>query len=298
MRLRTPAKITVNLRVLGRRKDGFHDVQGVLVPVSLYDTLEIERIADKGLWLEVDSPEDLGAREDNLVWRAVRAFEAAAEIRVDAAIRLTKRIPSGAWLGGGSGNAAATLVACNRLWGEPLAAAELQREAAALGSDVPFFLHPRPARIAGRGERLRELPDFPRLALLVVKPDFAIATGEAYRLLAEARRGRESGAPDPAEPLPALTTMDAVVAALHNDFEPVLFARHPELAEIKALLIAAGAKGALLSGTGSALFGLFDPASARASAFAELSRAGLARAGRWKVLACESLSGHAYEPEA
>jgi 4-diphosphocytidyl-2-C-methyl-D-erythritol kinase len=308
MRLSTPAKVTVNLNILGRRKDGFHDVRGVLVPVSLYDTLEIERTPDKGLSLEVDSPEDLGARENNLVWRAVRAFEAAAGIRVGVAIRLTKRIPTGAGLGGGSGNAAATLVVCNRLWGQPLGAPALHREAAALGSDVPFFLEPGPALIEGRGERLRRLTGFPRLVLLVVKPDFALATGEAYRLLAEARQGR---APAPSsQSLPALTTLSGVLAALHNDFEPVQFAQHPELAEIKARLSAAGAQGALLSGTGSALFGIFATAAARDAAAAELAgaaeiagaaqQAGVApaRTGRWTVLACESLSGHAYESEA
>jgi len=293
MRLCTPAKVTILLRVVRPRKDGFHDVQGVLVPVSLYDTVEIERLPDKGLSLEVDSPEDLGTRENNLVWLAARAFETATGVPVGATIRLTKRIPSGAGLGGGSANAAATLVACNRLWGEPLEPADLQREAAALGSDIPFFLNPRPARIEGRGERLLRLPRFPHLTLLIVKPDFAIATGEAYRLLAEMRQAREPGPAQAAGPIPALTTMDEVVAALHNDFEPVLFARHAELAEIKARLIAAGALGALLSGTGSALFGIFATAAARAPAAAEL-----ARTGRWRVFPCESLSGHAYESEA
>lgn len=289
MKLRTPAKVTLVLRVLGPRKDGYHDVQIALAPVSLYDTLEIKRIPDKGLSLEVDSPESLGPEQENLVWRAARAFEAAAGVEMGVAFRLTKRIPSGAGLGGGSGNAAAALIACNRLWGEPLDAARLSAAAAGLGSDVPFFLAARPAWAEGRGERLRALPGFPRLMLLAVKPRFSIPTGSAYQALAASRRHRP--ALPPGNP-PPLNTVDEVVAALHNDFEPTLCSRYPELTEIKTRLLAEGAAGALLSGTGSALFGVFAADVARNRAAERL-----AREGRWAVMPCETLAGHRYETE-
>jgi 4-diphosphocytidyl-2-C-methyl-D-erythritol kinase len=290
LRLRTPAKVTLVLRVLGPRKDGYHDVQIALAAVSLYDTIEIQRIPDKGLSLEVDSAESLGPEPDNLVWRAAREFEAAAGIELGVALRLTKRIPSGAGLGGGSGNAAATLIACNRLWGEPLGVERLAAAAARLGSDVPFFLAARPAWAEGRGERLRALPDFPRLVLLAVKPAFSIPTGPAYRALAASRQGRS---PVPHGDPPPLNTVDEVVAALHNDFEPTLCSRYPELTEIKARLVAEGALGALLSGTGSALFGVFAAEAARNRAAERL-----AREDRWAVMPCETLAGHRYESES
>jgi len=295
MRLRSPAKVTLVLRVLSLRKDGYHDVQIALAPVSLYDTLEITRIPDKGLSLEVDSPEDLGPPEQNLVWRAAREFEAAAGIEVGVAMHLIKRIPSGAGLGGGSGNAAATLIACNRLWGEPLGAERLHEAAARLGSDVPFFLEARPAWAEGRGERLRALPDLPRLHLLAVKPRFSIATGSSYRALAESRGALPvpPGAPSPPSLKPLLKTVDEVVAALHNDFEPLLCARYPELAGIKTRLLAEGALGALLSGTGSALFGVFAGDAARDRAAGRL-----ARETEWAVMPCETLAGHRYESES
>ena len=290
MRLRTPAKVSLSLQVLGKRKDGYHDVRLVLVPVSLYDTVCFQGTPGVSLALAVDSVEDLGPIEENLIWRAAQRFEQAARVALQARIRLVKHIPSGAGLGGGSGNAAGTLVALNALHGGPLSREALLAEAAALGSDVPFFIAPHPALCEGRGDRLTPLAGLPRLILLVVKPSIAMETARAYRMLAAAR---EAGAPPAPAPLPPLTTVDAVVAALHNDFEPVLFARHAELAEARARLLAEGALGAVLTGTGSAVFGVFRDQSARDRAAVRLGRV-----GRWTVLPCESLGGHSYDFES
>lgn len=290
MRLRTPAKVSVTLQVLARRKDGYHSVRLVLFPVSLYDTLRLQSAPGIPLSLEVDSAEDLGPVEKNLVWRAARNFERAAGVALQAKFHLTKRIPSGSGLGGGSGNAAGTLVALNALHGHPLSPQALLAEAATLGSDVPFFIAARPALCEGRGEVLTPLERLPRLVLLVVKPGLSIETAGAYRALAEARAGRPAPAP---APLADLTTVDAVAAALHNDFEPVLCARHPELAEIRARLLAEGALGAVLTGSGAAVFGVFRERPQRDRAAERLDRE-----GRWTILPCETLVDHSYDFES
>jgi 4-diphosphocytidyl-2-C-methyl-D-erythritol kinase len=287
-RLRTPAKVSLTLRVLARRKDGYHGVHLVLVPVSLYDTLAFQSSPGNPLSLEVDSPESLGPLEDNLVWKAAKAFEREAHLSLNAKIRLIKRIPSGAGVGGGSGDAAGTLVALNRLYGNPLSHDALLAAAEQLGSDVPFFIDACPALCEGRGERLTPLTALPRVPLLVVKPGFGIGTADAYGALAVARAGRLM--PDP-PPVPDLTSVDAIASALHNDFEIVLFERYPELATIRQALLTAGAAGAVLSGSGSAVCGLFRDAAARNRALQHVS----STERRWFVLPCETLPGHDYE---
>lgn len=290
MRLRTPAKVSLSLQVLKQRKDGYHDVRLVLVPVSLYDTVWFQGTPGVSFSLVVDSAEDLGPVEENLIWRAAQRFEQAARVALQARIRLIKRIPAGAGLGGGSGNAAGTLVALNALHGGPLSREALLAEAAALGSDVPFFIAAHPALCEGRGDRLTALAGLPRLILLVVKPSLSLETAGAYRTLADARA---AGPPPVPSPLPALTTVDAVVAALHNDFEPVLFARHAELAEVRGRLLAEGAVGAVLTGSGSAVFGVFRDEAGRDRAAARLGQA-----GSWTILPCETLGGHSYDFES
>jgi 4-diphosphocytidyl-2-C-methyl-D-erythritol kinase len=280
LQYRTPAKLTLVLKVLGRRADGFHDVKLALVPVSIYDFI-IFLPGETNVRLEVFGPEDLGPPENNLVYRAAMAYQEAAGVPVRGILRLIKHIPSGAGLGGGSGNAAATLVALDRLHGHRLGAVRLREIALGLGSDVPFFLEPRPQWAEGRGERLTPLPDLPRLHLIVVKPAFPISTAEAYGQVRP--RERRAGVPE-------LTTPGQVLRAMENDFEAALFPRYPELARIKTRLLEAGALGALLSGTGSALFGVFADAAQRDAAALRLR----GQPG-WAVHPCESLASHDYE---
>jgi len=280
LRLATPAKFTPLLRVLRRRGDGFHEVVIVLAPISLCDTLTFRFGGAPIFDLTCEGGAELGPPEDNLVLRAARTFAAAVERPLGARIRLEKRIPAGAGLGGGSGNAAATLLALNAAHGYPLGPAALARLAATLGSDVPFFLNPVPTVARGRGELLEPLPVFPRLPLLVVRPPFAVSTAAAYGWVR----------PDPTErPLPLLSTPAEVVAALENAFEAAVFPRHPVLAEIREALRAAGAAGAVLSGTGSAMVGIFADAEAR-------ERAVHALAGQeaWALFPCETLPSFTY----
>jgi 4-diphosphocytidyl-2-C-methyl-D-erythritol kinase len=281
---RTPAKITIHLRVLSKRNDGYHDVRVALAPVGLYDTIAWQPGGEQ-LFLEVSSAEALGPVEQNLVFRGALAFQVASGLSVHGRLRLEKRVPSGAGLGGGSANAAGTLVVLNRLYGEPLSEHRLWELAQQLGSDVAFFLRPCPQWAEGRGERLTPIASFPRLHVLVIKPPFGISTAQAY----------SKTVPRPESyPLPPLRSLQEVLTALANDFELALFPEYPALSEIKERLLAAGARGALLSGSGSAVFGLFTDAAARDQAMAELAQESSRRGIAWMVLPCDTLERHDY----
>jgi 4-diphosphocytidyl-2-C-methyl-D-erythritol kinase len=287
-RVDSPAKVTLHLRILRRRSDGYHEVRIALAPVALYDRLHLALGGAAGLSLAVASPEPLGPVQDNLVLRAARAFEAALGEPIVAALRLEKGIPAGAGLGGGSGDAAATLVALNRWHGMRVGPARLEALAAGLGSDVPFFLEPRPAWAEGRGERLQWLESLPPLELLVIKPPLAIATGAAYGLC----RPEAEGGPAPATE-PDFRTLPGVLAGLFNAFEPALLPRHPVLGALKAALDEAGALGTLLSGSGSAVYGVFGAAAARDAAATRLAER--ARTEGWRLLPCRTLAVHRYD---
>lgn len=280
LRLKTPAKITTFLQVLGMRSDGFHEVRIALAPVSLFDRLTLGPRDSPGISLRVESPDPLGVVEDNLVYRAALAFQKKLGRPLAVDFELRKMIPSGAGLGGGSANAAGALLALNAFHQNPLTRENLLEIGLALGSDVPFFLQPRPALAGGRGEALEPLRGFPSFSVLVVKPPFAIATGWAYGQVKS-----NAGRPGP----PALDSLEAVVAGLRNDFEPVLFAHHPELGRIKDALLAHHAAGALLSGSGSAVFGVYATKKRRDDALAAL-----AGEGSWQLLPCEVLAEHRY----
>jgi 4-diphosphocytidyl-2-C-methyl-D-erythritol kinase len=296
-RVASPAKVTLHLRILRRRSDGYHEIRIALAPVALYDRLTFALGGSAGLALALeppegagpaDAPEALGPPEDNLVLRAARAFQAALGEPVGGAIRLAKRIPAGAGLGGGSGNAAATLVALNRWHGMRVGPDRLHALATGLGADVPFFLEPRPAWAEGIGERLTPLGPLPALELLVVKPPLAIATGAAYA----ACWPEAAGGPAPAHE-PDWSSVAGVVAGLFNAFEAVLLPRHPVLGAVRAALREAGALGVSLSGSGSALFGVFADAAARDAATARLTDR--AHAEGWRLFPCRTLAAHRYD---
>src|SRR5690348_13866262 len=182
---RSPCKVNLLLNILGRRADGFHELETVLHPVRVYDHLTLAR---GGHRIELScSNVNLPADGQNLVHRAATAFLTAAKINEGVKIHLEKKIPLAAGLGGGSGNAAATLLALNELFNRPLKSAKLNELAAALGSDVPFFLQDKPALATGRGENIETLDFFPALrdkAFLLIHPGFGVSTAWAYQMLA------------------------------------------------------------------------------------------------------------------
>ena len=166
---KSPCKVNLLLNILGRRADGFHELETVMQPVNLFDELIFER-GGKGIQLTC-SENNLPADSKNLVHRAAAVFLSAAQISAGVKIHLEKKIPLAAGLGGGSGNAATTLLALNELFGRPLAAEKLFEIAAALGSDIPFFLQNKPALATGRGEKIQPIEPFPALARQGVPPD-------------------------------------------------------------------------------------------------------------------------------
>jgi len=267
----SPCKVNLLLNILGRRPDGFHDLETLFHPVPLCDELTFELAGESGIHFTCDHPE-LPTDRSNLVVRAAEQFlveaqQAGQGIR----IHLTKRIPLAAGLGGGSSNAAQTLVGLNELLGQPLTLASLDRIAATLGSDVNFFLQDQPARATGRGERVEPLAPFDALrgrGMILYHPGFGISTAWAYRELAqhpEALNGR-LGRVDALER--ALRSGDLAEAGqcFYNSLEAPALHKYPILDLYQRFLRENGAWAALMSGSGSTTFALFpDEATARAA---------------------------------
>lgn len=263
-------KINLVLNVLGKRPDGFHELETVMQPVPVEDTLSFQLRPAAGVALTCNNPA-LPLDASNLVVRAAEAFLQAAKLERGLKIHLEKRIPIAAGLGGGSGNAAATLLALNELFGQPLDQAHLHGLAAALGSDVPFFLQDRPAWATGRGERVVPVEPFDCLRpvrALLVHPGFGVSTRWAYQALArfpsawQGQRGR-------AETLISLLRqgeLTSAARALYNSLEAPVLKKYPILHLFQEFLREEGALAALMSGSGSTTFALFaDQASAESS---------------------------------
>ena len=279
MEIQTPAKVNTQLHILKRRNDGYHEVYTHLVAVSLFDTIRLWPNAGKGISLTVEG-HPCGPENKNLILKAAHAFERHSGVAIHMNFHLSKMIPLGAGLGGGSGNAAGVLQALNHYYHFPLKTAELKQMAAILGADVPFFIDPRPSEAHGRGEELAHLPEYPSFFLVIVKPPFAISTAEAYR------RCQPAPMPLPVKPI---KTFPQLAASLYNQFEITLLAIFPELFVLKEKLMACGAVAALVSGSGSAVFGLFCEETAQRQAYQQLLEAKLG-----EVYCCHSLESHPY----
>ncbi len=271
IRVLAPAKINLWLRVLGKRPDGYHDLESLVWRISLSDRLTLADSSDGRIGLECDDPL-LPGGTDNLAWRAADLMRrAVGRTNRGVGIWLEKRIPSGAGLGGGSSDAAAVLLGLCRMWDIPPGRDLLLPIAEQLGADVPLFLYPTPAVMTGRGEVVR--PVHPRIDafLVVAYPGVSVSTAWAYgnfRLtkttdkyslstLYEAEGGR----------LPPWRWPDFLV----NDLEECVMERFPVVRECKEALVRLGARASLMSGSGSAVFGLFDDRTLASVAAAALS---------------------------
>ncbi|MGD9895765.1 MAG: 4-(cytidine 5'-diphospho)-2-C-methyl-D-erythritol kinase [Candidatus Methylacidiphilaceae bacterium] len=240
-----PAKINLDLRILGRRSDGFHELTTRMAPVSLGDRLRVTAGPGQEFSFHCEDPR-VPSGEENLVCRAARLFADSFGVPCGLTISLEKRLPAGAGLGGGSSDAAATLLALRSLLGYPASRDALQPLAASLGSDVPFFLVRKPARCYGRGEIVSPEPwSGPRHGLLLF-PGFPVPTPWAYQAYARRPRpGKEQGIP-PWGPV-------------RNDLEPAVFEKYLWIASAQTWLQKeAGAHLALMSGSGSSIFGLWE----------------------------------------
>lgn len=249
---RAPAKINLGLQVLRSREDGYHEIRSLMLPIAWYDRLIVR--SGSGLALTCSDP-SLPTGPENLCWRAARALADTLERTADVEIRLKKRIPAGAGLGGGSSDAAAVLRACADLWEVSHADRILPRVAAEVGSDVPFFLNPRLSLIEGRGERITPIEEGLQGAYywVVVVPGERVATAEAYRWVTPRAEGR-------------IDPVDFVRSAglsrwehqLVNDFEDPVAERLPVLGRIRARLREEGAGFVSLTGSGSGMYGGFE----------------------------------------
>jgi 4-diphosphocytidyl-2-C-methyl-D-erythritol kinase len=265
VKLHAPAKINLGLRILAREESGFHQLETVFCALDLHDVLELTP-GGEGLRLIVHGP-DLGPPEQNLVIRAATQFYQAVGLEPALELRLRKHIPPGSGLGGGSSDAAATLHGLNAMHGSPMREAGLLEMAISLGSDVPFFLAGSSLALAwGRGERLLALPPLEPAPVLLAVPPFAVSTIDAYAALAAQRLTAPAPRASAVQRMDELSSWDGIARRAQNDFEPVLFAQHPILAEVRDAMRAAGARMALLTGSGSCVFGVFRDAAARAAA--------------------------------
>jgi 4-diphosphocytidyl-2-C-methyl-D-erythritol kinase len=257
-RVRALAKINLDLRVLGQRADGYHELRTIFQTVSLADTLDIAFTRGPRTSIEVADSAEI---PDNLVVRAARLAMDAMRITGGVSMRLVKRIPMGAGLGGGSSDAAAVLLSLPVLAGRELSVETLCSLGQQLGSDVPFFLLGGTAAAIGRGTEVFPLPDTRSRAGLIVAPGVHVSTAEAYRTLSP--RLTSESEENKIFSFQTHTWSVADGAAGVNDFEPVVFERESRLAAFKQRLIRAGASPAMLTGSGSALFGLFRDRPAR-----------------------------------
>ncbi|MCW5983170.1 MAG: 4-(cytidine 5'-diphospho)-2-C-methyl-D-erythritol kinase [Bryobacteraceae bacterium] len=258
-RVKALAKINLSLKVLGKRLDGFHELRTIFQTISLGDEIELEYCRSSSTGIDLSSNLDI---DDNLAVRAAAAVMDASGRSGHIRIALKKRIPVGGGMGGGSSDAAAVLLALPVLAGAALPLDRLAELAAALGSDVPFFLHGGAALGIGRGAELYPLPDAPRFHGLAVFPPVAISTAEAYRGLSrELTADFESFTMSKFQALSwALAsglTAEAWEELSENDFEEWAWSRRPELAAVRRKLARLGAKPVMLSGSGSSLFGIF-----------------------------------------
>ena len=249
------AKLNLTLDVLGKREDGYHDLQSVMQTISIRDDVEID-IGTGKPWKLLCSVEGIPTDETNLAWKAAKVYcETMKKDPNGIEIRFLKRIPSGAGLGGGSADAAAVLRALNRHYGNPLSILALAELGAQVGSDVPFCVVCGTAMVEGRGEKLRTLPDMPDCIFVVGKPEFSVSTPELYKKIDQVAIAKR---PDNRAMENALMEGDLAKVAenLLNVFDPVVTAEHLELNYIKSICNSYGSLNQQMTGSGSAVFAI------------------------------------------
>jgi len=270
LQLRSYAKINWTLDVLFKRNDGYHELRTIYQTVSLHDQLLITETSG-AIEVVCDDPR-VPTDETNLAFKATQSLREAKGTSKGARIEIQKHLPVAAGLGGGSSNAAATLLALVKLWKLQLDERELFRIAASLGSDVPFFLIGGTAIGVGRGEEVYPIEQMQCENLLLVNPGFAVSTRDAYEKLPRLTR-RESASIIPLSLLAAKGISELPLAA-RNDLEAPVLAAYPEIAEVKRRLLSQGARHALMSGSGATVFGVFDNLHAAERCETELREAG------------------------
>jgi len=252
MKIQAPAKLNIRLKVTGRRADGYHELASIMVPVSLFDYLELKMIDQRGITLTCQGLAVLN-NEENLVHQAAQAFFSRTGIKQSLSIKLIKNIPVAAGLGGGSSDAASTLKAMNEMWSNPLTIQDLAELAVSLGADVAFFLHSRPCIARGIGEILEPIGKWPKFWYVIVTPPLSVSTSWVYDNL------KLELTTDKYEDILHVLKKEPLKIAdiLENDLEAVTASHFPVINTIKISLVDTGAEGALMSGSGPSVFGIF-----------------------------------------
>jgi len=279
--VKAPAKVNTVLRVLGRRANGYHDLEMVMVPLTLSDDITLTDIPS-GIEFYLEGEGDSGmCGEKNLAYRAAVVVREAAGITKGVRIDLAKRVPLAAGLGGGSSDAAAVLKGLNRLWNLDWSPERLAELGVKLGADVPFFCFDGPAFVEGIGDRVKPYQSFPNASFLLVNPGFSVSTPWVYKQFdLELTLGDAD-----ATVRPHFQVFSDISSSLHNDMEAVTIKAFPEIARIKDMLIELGAAGAQMSGSGPTVFGVFEEQSCRDKAFVAL------KGKSWRIFAAELWRG-------
>jgi len=276
--INAPSKVNIMLRVLGRRSNGYHNLEMVMVPLTLCDEIRI---------IETDSMEfflsgmtnNVGDDDKNLAYRAAIELKSEFGISKNVRIELNKRIPVAAGLGGGSSDAASVLKGLNLLWNLGLSPDKLAEIGGRLGSDIPFFCHEGAAYVRGIGDEVYPYEFFPDVHFLLVNPRIAVSTKLVYESL-DLQLTQNGGG---ASVRPLFRVFSDVSDLLHNDLESTTVSMFPEVGEIKRELLNLNADGALMSGSGSTVFGVFENCDTRDAAMTELSNRG------WMLYSAEFL---------
>ncbi len=282
------AKLNWTLRVLGRRTDGYHELDTIFQTVTLHDSITFKSRSDERITLTSDAT-DIPVDASNLIVRAAEELRKRYDIRQGAAVHLEKRIPAAGGLGGGSSDAAVTLLGLAHLWQVETDKRELEEIGARLGADVPFFLTGGTARGTGLGTEVSALPDAPDARLVIVKPQAQVSTAEAYKALSAPALTKVGADIILSSSRPQAQFTDSLPESLLNDFEPVIYRLQPEILRARDALLSAGARVALLAGSGASVFGLFENVQAQEHAAQVLSSE-----RDWRVFACATLSRASY----
>jgi 4-diphosphocytidyl-2-C-methyl-D-erythritol kinase len=279
LHLKSPAKVNLRLEILRRREDGYHELRTILQKISLQDTLHFDLKKEKGISITTDHP-DLSAGKSNLVYRAAQSILKGSDYKGGVRIKIEKKIPLGAGLGGGSSNAAATLKALNQMLRLKLPKKQLMRIGLGIGADVPFFLVEGSAIASGIGERLKKI-DLPDLWYLLIYPNFEVSTRWAYQnFVLTKRRFRFKFHKFPKTP-------EEISSLLGNDLEEPVSKEYPEIGGMKKMLYSAGALGALMTGSGPTVFGIFSEIGGASKAYKKVKR--MVRERGWRVLKAQSI---------
>ncbi|MBA3805373.1 MAG: 4-(cytidine 5'-diphospho)-2-C-methyl-D-erythritol kinase [Acidobacteria bacterium] len=283
------AKINWTLHVLGRRPDNYHELLTIFQTVTLHDRLRFTVRADQHIRIRCDAP-DIPVDKTNLIYRAAILLRERYGIGKGATVDLEKHIPAGGGLGGGSSNAAIALIGLAHVWGIEATGSDLAGMGALLGADVPFFFTGGTAEGSGLGTRILPLADVGDLHLLIVTPDVKVLTVEAYKALSAPALTKQSGDIILSSSRTGAQIPDLIQYHLYNDFERVVLRLEPEIERVKNALMMAGARGALLAGSGSSVFGIFDNSEAQERAARRLR----AEKG-WRVFLCGALRRAEYQ---